>query len=68
MWQLDETFITSIVRKDPHAFAQFYEMTVQTFYRYLSEQKPLHEAFSSTQKELSRRYSPYYWAAFQLIQ
>lgn len=41
---------------------------MQTFYRYLSEQKPLHEAFSSTQKELSRRYSPYYWAAFQLIQ
>ncbi len=36
MWQLDETFIASIVRKDPHAFAQFYEMTVQTFYRYLA--------------------------------
>lgn len=36
MWQLDDTLIAAIVRKDPHAFAQFYEMTVQTFYRYLA--------------------------------
>ena len=36
MWQLDEEMVAGIIRKDPHAFAQFYEMTVQTFYRYLT--------------------------------
>jgi CHAT domain-containing protein/antitoxin component YwqK of YwqJK toxin-antitoxin module/tetratricopeptide (TPR) repeat protein len=41
---------------------------MQAFYRNLAEGKPVHEAFTATQKEMSRRYSPYYWAAFQLIQ
>lgn len=37
------------------------------FYRELSENKSVEEAFSLTQKGMKAKYDPYFWAAFTLI-
>lgn len=38
------------------------------FYSKLIAQKDIRSAFSDTQKEMSQKYDPYYWAAFVLIE
>ncbi|MBK9192459.1 MAG: CHAT domain-containing protein [Crocinitomicaceae bacterium] len=38
------------------------------FYSKLIVQKDIRNAFSDTQKEMSAKYDPYFWAAFVLIE
>jgi RNA polymerase sigma-70 factor (ECF subfamily) len=61
MWQLDRSLIAGVVRKDPHAFAQFYEMTVQTFYRYLTSHYYL------TKAQRDDLLSDYYLKLWQVV-
>lgn len=41
---------------------------MKVFYTYYLQGKNVREAFSSSQKEMGRKYKPYYWAAFELIE
>lgn len=38
-----------------------------TFYKELSENRSIEEAFSSTQNKMKAKYDPYFWAAFTLL-
>lgn len=38
------------------------------FYKKLTTQKDIKKAFHSTQKEMRKKYDPYYWAAFVLVE
>lgn len=44
--------------------AEFMEL----FYTYLFKKKDIREAFKLTQETFRKKYNPYYWAAFTLIQ
>jgi len=35
MFDFEDSFVQQLVNKDEQAFAQFYEMTIDVFYRYL---------------------------------
>jgi CHAT domain-containing protein/Tfp pilus assembly protein PilF len=39
-----------------------------TFYKYLSRSNDIQLAFNKTQKEMRKKYDPYYWAAFVLLE
>ena len=41
---------------------------MKIFYTYYLQGKSAREAFSTAQQEMRKRYSPYYWAAFVLIE
>jgi CHAT domain-containing protein len=41
-------------------------MTV--FYKYFLEDKSPREALNDAQKDMRKKYAPYYWAAFVLIE
>lgn len=41
---------------------------MQTFYKNLNELNDIKEAFSLTQKAMRKKYDPYFWAAFVLVQ
>ncbi|MBK8926496.1 MAG: CHAT domain-containing protein [Crocinitomicaceae bacterium] len=38
------------------------------FYANLMQLKNIRQAFHATQKSMSEKYDPYYWAAFVLIE
>lgn len=61
MWQFDEETVQAIVRKDAQAFAQFYEQTVQTFYRYLASHYYL------TRAQRDDLLSDYYLKMWQVV-
>lgn len=44
------------------------EIFMTTFYKKLVKTKDLKKAFSLTQKEMKKKYDPYYWAAFVLVE
>jgi CHAT domain-containing protein/Tfp pilus assembly protein PilF len=39
-----------------------------TFYKYLTKTKDIKASFNQTQKVMRKKYDPYYWAAFVLIE
>jgi CHAT domain-containing protein len=41
---------------------------MKDFYTYYLQDKTAREAFSSAQKDMRKKYKPYYWAAFVLIE
>jgi len=41
---------------------------MEAFYTRLLKEQNIKVAFSETQKEMRRKYDPYYWAAFNLIE
>ena len=38
------------------------------FYSYWLKGKTINEAFAQAQTEMRKKYSPYYWAAFVLVE
>jgi CHAT domain-containing protein len=41
---------------------------METFYTKLLKQKDIRKSFAETQKEMRKKYDPYYWAAFVLVE
>ena len=41
---------------------------MQSFYTNCLNKQTIREAFGTTQKEMQKKYSPYYWAAFVLVE
>lgn len=41
---------------------------MKLFYTYYLQGEPIRQAFSSAQQEMRKKYAPYYWAAFVLIE
>ncbi|MFH2141958.1 MAG: CHAT domain-containing protein, partial [Bacteroidota bacterium] len=41
---------------------------MEIFYNKLIKTKDVHEAYINTQREMRKKYDPYYWAAFVLIE
>ncbi|PKP23246.1 MAG: hypothetical protein CVU05_00365 [Bacteroidetes bacterium HGW-Bacteroidetes-21] len=41
---------------------------METFYTKLLKSKDIRKSFSDTQKEMRKKYDPYYWAAFVLVE
>jgi CHAT domain-containing protein len=41
---------------------------MQVFYSNLLSMKDIRHAFVSTQKTMQKKYDPYYWAAFVLVE
>ena len=41
---------------------------METFYKKLPKSKDVRLAFNETQKEMRKKYDPYYWAAFVLVE
>ncbi|MBK6833006.1 MAG: CHAT domain-containing protein [Bacteroidetes bacterium] len=39
-----------------------------SFYKKLTSEKDIKKAFHATQKEMRKKYDPYYWAAFVLVE
>ena len=39
-----------------------------TFYKYLTKTNDIKSSFNQTQKDMRKKYDPYYWAAFVLIE
>ena len=44
------------------------EEFMTTFYKKLIKQNSIKQAFADTQKEMRKKYDPYFWAAFVLIE
>ncbi|MFH2094537.1 MAG: CHAT domain-containing protein, partial [Bacteroidota bacterium] len=41
---------------------------METFYKKLLKEKDVRQAFNETQKEMRKKYDPYFWGAFVLIE
>jgi CHAT domain-containing protein len=39
-----------------------------SFYKYFLQGKTTREALNEAQKEMRKKYAPYYWAAFVMIE
>ena len=59
MNQFDAEFIWKLIKKDPIAFSQFYENTIDIFYRFIKSTYSISEA--DTQDILSDFYSKIWW-------
>jgi CHAT domain-containing protein len=41
---------------------------METFYTHWLNGKPIRKAFFTTQQAMRKKYAPYYWAGFTLVQ